>query len=618
MNGAPFWGQFHLPSATLTGSPCPSQYQDVGLLFHGYIANPTVITQQAQKNGFSFSKLPAPETELLAVAYRLWKDQLTRHVLGEFSVAICDLSRKRLLLCGDSLGLYPLFYYSDGENVAFAQYLEDLLPIVPMGTLDEEYIADFLVKGEPSGNRTPFANVRRLLPGEVLVWERGSVVRSRPWDWPGIASIRKMSFQDAANALLVLLRQAVDRALPAQGKVWCELSGGLDSSTVVSLAYERRKTNIEALTIVYSETEGANETDWVRKVLRRYPMPWHRLDADSVPPFSSLPTRFLPEPSEALLIEGLLQSYRQIAADNEVSVILSGEGGDAVFVGEGAEPFYWADHLLDGSILTLWRSSRAWAVGSSTRRSLAYWLRRYAFGPAWRFCWGRPIQPPEVCELPNWLDPAYVRMHNLEERCRTRADHVSRMSPSRQFQAACLASSAHAVRAGYRNDKGPFQFRFPLLYRPLVEFMFALPWELKLQPNANRLLQRHTLRGILPEKIRTRRGKQGPSQTYFEGLRRSRAWVDLLTNQPRLVERGYVVKSAWQETVQKTRYGVAPSLKHFLLSAALEAWLHQLETRPDTMARRRVSVSASSFRPAQAPGQGARREVQMNHSAIFC
>jgi asparagine synthetase B (glutamine-hydrolysing) len=601
MNSSPFCGHFHVPSATLTGSPRPSVCQGLHLLFHGNITNPASITEQAQLNGFPLSKSPAVEHELLAVAYRIWEERLSLHVLGEFSMALCDLSRRRLVLCGDTLGMYPLFYCSNEERIAFAQYLEDLLPIVPTGPLDEEYIADFLVKGEHSGDRTPFANIRRLMPGEALVFEPDSVIRSRPWDWRRVGRHPKITFQDAADTLLVLLRQAVDSCVTGQAKVWCELSGGLDSSTIASLAHPRRKTNLEALTMVYPETEEADETDWVSQVLDHYPMPWHRLDADSLPPFSSPPTRFLSEPSESLLNEGLLQTYRRMAADSNVSAILSGEGGDAVFVGEGAEPFYWADYLLAGSLTALWRSSRTWAKASATRRSFVYWLRRYAFTPAWRFTCGQSIYTPEVRELPNWFDPAYIRKQNLEARRQNRSD-IPRMRPGRQFQAACVAGSAHSVRAGYRNQKEPFQFRFPLLHRPLVEFMFAVPWKLKLEADANRMLQRHALRGILPEKIRVRRDKQGPTKIYFEGLRRSQFWVDLLTRQPRLVERGYVVKSVWQDTVQKMRYGVAPSLKDFLSSAILEAWLQQLETRRDSFAVRCESASTSPFRPAQTSG----------------
>jgi hypothetical protein len=203
------------------------------------------------------------------------------------------------------------------------------------------------------------------------------------------------------------------------------------------------------------------------------------------------------------------------------------------------------------------------------------------------------------------MHPEYVRARALQDRRVAGRADVPRLRPGARFHAGAIAAASHAVRAGYRSRKEPFAFRFPLLHRPLVEFMYALPWELKLAPGANRLLHREALRGILPEPVRTRRGKRGPSQPYFDGLAASRDWCDLLTHRPAVVDRGYVAEDAWRQAVQKARFGVVSSLRDFLTTAALEAWLRQVAAlRP-----------AAAERPSQAAGQLARGELQMDHAA---
>ena len=123
----------------------------------------------------------------------------------------------------------------------------------------------------------------------------------------------------------------------------------------------------------------------------------------------------------------------------------------------------------------------------------------------------------------------------------------------------------------------PFDLRFPLLYRPLVEFMLGIPWEQKLRPECDRYLHRRAMTGILPEQVRLRTDKAGPEEAQFEGLRRDSPWLDLLLTRPRVVERGYVDARRWSEAVNQARFGRIVSMRHFIAAATLEVWLQQRE-----------------------------------------
>jgi asparagine synthase (glutamine-hydrolysing) len=162
-------------------------------------------------------------------------------------------------------------------------------------------------------------------------------------------------------------------------------------------------------------------------------------------------------------------------------------------------------------------------------------------------------------------------------------------SVGQQYFAERIATTGYRAQGVNEPVSSSFEYRHPLLYRPLVEFMAAIPWEQKIQPGQDRSLQRRALQGILPEPIRQRKDKRGPDQACFEGLR-SGSWSELLLDRPRIVERGYVDERLWRQAVSQARCGCLPTLKHFIAAATLEVWLRQVED-----VRRNVSSGSGPF-----------------------
>jgi asparagine synthase (glutamine-hydrolysing) len=122
-----------------------------------------------------------------------------------------------------------------------------------------------------------------------------------------------------------------------------------------------------------------------------------------------------------------------------------------------------------------------------------------------------------------------------------------------------------------------FSYRSPLLYRPLVEFFFAIPPEQRIQPDRGRILQRRALAGILPDAVRNRGGKRGGQEAYFDGLRTSTTWLPMLRERQLLAERGYVDAARWREAIERARFGRATTMHQFVTTSALECWFRQRE-----------------------------------------
>ena len=526
----------------------------------------------------------ADDAELIALAYRRWGDALQTRVEGEYAVAVLDETHDVALLTHDRTAIVPVFYREDRDGLGFASHLADLAPDGG-GALDEDYLADYLTTGFVETARTPYPDIRRLLPGESLTFERGRATVRRTWDLASVAPLEGASDTEYEERLRETLGRVIGPAALG-GRAWGELSGGLDSSTVVAFA---APAGITALSVVYPTMPDANEELWMRDVVEMHDLAWERLEGDRALPFAAPPDTAFSEPTVAVIDVAANRQQDELLASHGVELLLTGAGGDAVLRADGppqhlADPLFRLHPVRTARELARWRSSRP------PRRSWLYWATRHALQPAYDHLLGRTPREIPNRGLPSWIRSEYERDRRLRRRARRRkATRAPTPGQQAHWDQIWTMSMAAGV-AGQRET--PHEVRRPLLQAPLVELMFSVPWEQKLRPDCDRYLQRRALRGVLPETVRRRATKTAFSQPVLEGLRRNRDWVELLTDSPRLAEHGIVELETWRETVAQARFGRTHTDKHFLAAVSLEVWLQQRLSAPS-------AASESGSRPAR-------------------
>jgi asparagine synthase (glutamine-hydrolysing) len=543
----------------LSSDPVAPAFGPLRILHRGFVTNPGCAGGAESSGGAVF-----------AAAYQRWGARLSRHLLGEYALAVYDASDHSLVLAHDELGLMPLYYAAGGDGVMFGSHLDDLVRTTGVGELDEEYVADHFARGEHFGERTPYRHIRRLLPGRNLTWKDGKAAATDTWTLGDLAPLRYRDEREYDEHFRSLLTEAVNVSTPATGKVWCELSGGLDSSTLLALAC-RHNAAAEAVSFVFPKSYMSDEREWIEAVLAQYPVPWHPIDNDAVRPFTELPARAHAEPNEWIARAGLERVYTELLDRHGVDVVLSGEGGDAVLLGDEQFPFFFADLLLHGRLRELWCNVGDWTAG---KRSRTFGLLAYAVRPALRYLRAVPLEyvPAPIA----WASADFARRANLKARGRaTWLPPAASVGAAYALQRMLLAMHIIAVQHHHRHVAA--EFRHPLLHRPLVEFMLRVPPQVKFVPHEDRVIQRRALAGTLPEKTLQRRDKGGSCQPHIDGLESSPAWYHALTGDPQIVRRGYADLGAWRQTVQLARFGRMPGLKYFQASATLEIWLQQLE-----------------------------------------
>jgi len=540
------------------------------VFYRGYIANRREILDILNESNSEF-----PDARIFAAAYRRWGNEIQKRVIGEYSVVIIDELSEQIVLTRDSIGLRPIYYQIFEDGIAFASHVGDLVNRVDAPNLDDKFIADYLVYGQHHESRTVYHGIGTLPCGHTMIWSPRGTRLVRSWSLSEVETVRYRRETDYDERFRELLNEGIDAAF--DGTTWAELSGGLDSSTIACWATIKGRRSIEAVSVVYPHSRTADEKEWAEGVISAIAIPAHFVDGDEERAFSEFPDRFVDEPTRTLNNWRLFRRYEQLMLENQVNVLLSGFGGDQVLFGEAANPIYLADWFRRVRIPGMLRELGEWQQSRRARRSTAFMFVESAARPLIRYLRGRSL----ISDIPGgvpWLQADFVG------RMRTDPKRVPSVKPRMETvwkQFFCERIWQISLVAGQLwNQFSPtYELRFPLLYRPLVEFMHSIPIDQQIRPGHDRLLQRRALAGVLPEKTRLRRDKRGPDESMFEGLRMNKEMRARLTHRPQIVERGYVDGSSWKQAVDMASVGHVRAIRSFLSATSLEIWLQQFASR---------------------------------------
>jgi asparagine synthase (glutamine-hydrolysing) len=544
---------------------------DIAVFFRGYIANSAAV---AETCGVPIVR--EDTARLFLAAYRRWGRDLQRHVLGEYALAVMDVADGKLLLTQDGVGTRPLFVADLAGRIVFASHLHLMVDELPALRIDEAYLMDHLRMSRHLGLRSPFRDVTRLIGGETLEWSKGKLRRTRIWSLAGVRPIARRSEGEYEEEFRSLLNEAVQSAAPCGSKIWMELSGGLDSSSIASVA-ARQSLPAEAVSLIFSQTPSVDERPWMRKVIERYGLTWNTFDCEQLLPFSCWPNEPFGEPNLSICTFAYIRAQHNAAAQRGVSVIFSGNGGDHVLLGDKVSPVFLADDLLRGRFASLNRGIRSWQRESIPTRPYRVLLGQEAVGPALDRLRGRTIRNGADLPLPSYLHPDQVRRYRLKDRTRTIAGVPSPTAGGQHF-AERVREASVLLSMNVNQYRDAVEIRYPLLYRPLVEFMYAIPWNRKLEPGSDRLLHRRAMAGILPEAVRRRVTKASIAEPCIKGLKAGGTnLLAELTENSRLVHYGLVDESAWRKAVNLAIHGMVDGLSQFMAAVSAEIWLQQIE-----------------------------------------
>lgn len=539
------------------------------LAFDGRIDNRKELIGDLSSHGVDAT---SDDAGLVLAAYNAWGDHCSSRLIGDFAFGLWDGRARRLVCARDPLGVRPL-YILVGENlVCFATQLRQLLAVCPRSQpIDMEYIADRLALGvnRPNAARTPYRGLSRLEPGHRLIAEYGRVRIERYWEWGDGGAAFGGNHQQHVEEFLHLFSDAVESRMIGADRVWMDLSGGLDSSSIVGVGARRcGRPRLSTITVVFGESRVSDESEWAEAVARTVDVEPHDINGDARHPFSQLTeaVQYWEEPHGAAAFFGVHERYARLMEGGGVPVLLSGIGAEAAVLGKQQEPVHFADLLRRARLVRLWRELDQWQRAMKkplSNLAFRYGLRPLMCRPRISYAWTPGGH--------RWITESFARTWNL----RDRASHGNMPRTGRG-----IADQWHVEQIGWITGfllRGYLEkacdIRYPFLHRPLVELALAMPWSLKAVPGEPKAILRRAMKGILPERVRRRTQNASTGHAAYNGLRKEWPVLEGIVDSSVLVELGAVDRERLRTALHLARQGHAPDLGGLLSTLTLDAWL---------------------------------------------
>jgi asparagine synthase (glutamine-hydrolysing) len=469
-----------------------------------------------------------------------------------------------------------LYYVERNGTVVFASRAEAL---ASEELYEVRYLAELVsLHGHPR-NLTVYRGVRPIPRASLAVLRGSRLTIQQYWNVADFAMEPSWARREeqATEACRHLLVESIRQRVPSRGGTWAQLSGGIDSSSIVSLVQwlvERGEIThgLEGtVSFVDHQGTGTDERAYSDAVAHRWqlrnetiidPPTWY--DDEYAPPRTDQP-------------RGDLHVYprdRRLCALVRAAggrVLLTGTGGDELFTGN---MLFFADWLVHGRVWPAVREmARRAAIGRVSFWELAY---RNALLPLLpRAAHVRLVHDQhEVLGTP-WLARAMVRRYGLVAQSYSVPAYGGRLGQKYHHAVVATVSNLESpTDGGVLADS--LDVRHPLLYRPLVEFALRLPPKLTTRPHRRRWVLREAMRGILPDKVRTRVGKPGTADFLTWSLTAQRTRLAPLVRDPILADLGVLDPSKLRaafEAVFEGMPGAGPAHGALFQTLAVEAWL---------------------------------------------
>lgn len=504
--------------------PMSNEDGSVWVTYNGEIYNFQELREILESKGHTFRS--RTDTEVIVHAYEEYGIDCVRWFNGMFAFAIWDSKKGELFLFRDRLGVKPLYYTVQGNQLVFASEIKAILKVPDIQSdINPQALYHYVGYEFVPAPGTMFRDIHKLPPGHYLSFKEGKAEVVQYWDLHFHEEAHPQTYYE--EKLRDLLTDAVRRRLVSDVPVGVFLSGGLDSSTLVSLMSRCGLDPIPTFALGY-EDPSFSEFDYARVIAKQFNTQHHELLIEPITPeLIEKAVWHLDEPMTDLsTIPFYLISQK---AREHVTVCLSGEGGDECLVGydrfkaSKAHGYYQIlpDWMRRGLISPLVKA----LPDQSQKKGLINVIKRFIEGGLL----------PEEAEHIRWQyfgtpehDSALFSQQIQRE------INFDPFSPIRQLSRYCKAQDrlgkeiyldlkfimpdSILMKVDKMSMAHALEVRTPFLDYQFVEFCASIPGALKLNGFNTKAIFRSAMKGILPDQIRGR-GKQGYSLPIKNWLR---------------------------------------------------------------------------------------------------
>ena len=454
------------------------------------------------------------DAELVLAAYGCWGESCAERLLGDFAFVIWDGSRRRLFGARDPMGIRPFFYHVTARSFVWASEVRQILDSRLTGSIEpnEGAVAEYLSFHIRTRDETLYKGVKRLPAGHTISVSARDLRIDRYWQPDPSAEVRYADESEYAQHCRQLLTEAVRCRLPQDARrVGAYLSGGLDSSSVVSVASSLGAA-VESYSLTFAGEPRADESGYIDDVVARSGATARRLQAPAVNGPAAIERvaarRDVPDLPSDLIAEDL----RAMMQRDGHTVVLTGIGGDYLFSGSYS---HYADLIAQWNFAALARQMLADVTTADSVHDLLRELALSGIRPNLPRSLRRLLKPIAARAglkgpgVPAWIEPALANRVSLVDRLTPQAAARAMSESSRtmlgQFDDAWTYLILERVDR-YAAERGIIEHH-PFFDRRLIEFAFAIPESQRRSGRHSKYVLRQAIRDLLPASVAARTDK---------------------------------------------------------------------------------------------------------------
>ncbi len=502
--------------------PMSNEDSTLWLTYNGEIYNFKELRAGLEKKGHVFRS--NSDTEVILHLYEEEGVQSVHRYNGMFAFGLWDENLSRLWLCRDRLGIKPIVYYWDEKHFVFASEIKALLqdPDVPK-ELDQDALMLYLSFSYVPAPYTIFKGIKKLEPGHFLVLENEKLRIMRYWDIPNAMDeeVSSLSFSEKEKFYKASLYQGISEAVAdrmiSDVPIGAFLSGGIDSSIIVALMAKHTKEPVRTFSIGFKDAKLFDETDYAKDVAGLYNTKHHEFKItykDMLDVFPDVLTAFDEPFSDSSAIPTYIVSRE---TRNQVTVALSGDGGDELFAGYRSYlGEYWystymiipallREDLIERTIQTL-PDSKDNRIMEYVRR-----LKKFIKGTKGSFA-QRLLSRKEV--IPHDIQNRLLLMPRNRDTSQQdiALSFLERILAAYEYEGDRINKILYSdvkyslpgdmlTKVDWMSMKNSLEVRVPFLDHRVVELAFKIPGSLKLHKGRSKYILKETFKDLLPSSI---------------------------------------------------------------------------------------------------------------------
>lgn len=509
------------------------------IVFNGEIFNYRELRKTLEAEGTHFTT--TGDTEVLLKLFIRYKENCLSKLNGFFAFCIYDREAQSMFVARDRFGIKPLYYLFDEDKFLFASEMKAILHYGIDRSLDYTSLYTYLQLNYIPAPDSIFASVKKLLPGHYMQIQRQKIDIQRYYTIPHpIATNTTISYEDAIKKLKFLLEQSVQRRMVSDVPLGAFLSGGIDSSIITGLA-SRHKPDLHTFSIGFRDEKFFDETSYANLVAKHFNTNHTVFSLTNDDLFKHVHDilDYTDEPfgdSSAIAVYILSKETRKHA-----TVALSGDGADELLAGYNKHAAAyrmmhpgWKEKVA-ATLHPLWKAlpqSRNTQITNKVRQ-LARFSQGVRLNPRERYWrWAGYADENEVDKL-----LATSTKVNLQLDYHIRKENLLRYISNDESINDILLSDVSLVLANDMLTKvdtmsmaNSLEVRVPFLDYELVDFIFTLPDEFKINKHIRKRILQDAFRVMLPAQLynRPKKGFEVPLLKWFRHEMKSLITDDLL------------------------------------------------------------------------------------------